>query len=176
MWATGIIHGVSTNYCSILQNALVFLLKPKQQQKNRKQKQIKKEAKTYLRPLTWWPSSFAPAHQGHTCLRPLPTGRGEVEHGARAGRHATTCLALPGQHNAGDRHPVAVWNPLTPPRPLSPSRSLALPLMAEAAMATAKNHRGQPPPRLSDVSPSFALSPSSSTSSQATGEAPHRHP
>ena len=49
MWATGMIHGVSTNYCSILQNALVFFTKAKTAAKNRKQNRNKtNRAHNYL--------------------------------------------------------------------------------------------------------------------------------
>src|SRR4051812_31879018 len=76
MRTTGIIHRVSTNYCSILQSALAFLIKPKSCRKLANRNKIKREKETNLAPiwatyLDWaGPSGRASHHL------PLPVGRG----------------------------------------------------------------------------------------------------
>jgi len=144
MWATGIIHGVSTNYCSILQNALVFLLKPKQQQKNRKQKQIKEGRPLGHLPGPTWPNSSwrpSPPPLPPPCRLPPRAGRQrrDTAHAPELATPPPCSSASPGHRDAA-RHLLGAaptpWTPSLSPSPLFLSSASSLSLA-----------RAQPQPR-----------------------------
>src|SRR4051812_3980883 len=87
----------------IFENALAFLIKPKQNRRNRKQKRIRKRERernltwAYLRGLGAGPAHLAVASR----LPPLPVGRGRDDACARTVRHATrasACVPRPARH------------------------------------------------------------------------------